>query len=146
MKNELEPYECQFTIEERKKITARMLKEIRTAKNYSQKQVAAFIKVKPTTYNTYENGRTEPPIEILVRLSYLYQTPIDIIVQKDRLYRTEQDINKLLDEYKKELAEIEKQMTEGGEDNPILKSMRESMNNIIDQLKKLNDNNTQMDL
>lgn len=146
MINELEPYECQFTIEERKKITARMLKELRTAHSYSQKQVSAFIKVKPTTYNTYETGRTEPPIEILVRLSYLYKTPIDFIVQKDRQYRTEQDIDKLLEQYKTQLEEIEEQMTEEGEDNQILKSMREAMYTMIEQLKELNDNNTQMNL
>ena len=101
MENKLAPYECQFTIEERKKITAHTLQELRKAKGYSQKEVASYIQVKPATFNTYETGRTEPPIEVLVRLSYLYQTPIDYLVQKDRQYRTATDLQALLDEYKK---------------------------------------------
>ena len=102
MNNELSPYEYQFTTEERKKIIAQTLEEIRKSKGYSQKQIAAFIKVKPTTYNTYESGRTEPPAEILVRLSYLYRRPVDTLVQRDRLHRGALDIQKQLEEYQKQ--------------------------------------------
>ena len=124
MENKLAPYECQFTIEERKKITAHTLQELRKAKGYSQKEVASYIQVKPATFNTYETGRTEPPIEVLVRLSYLYQTPIDYLVQKDRQYRTATDLQALLDEYKKKLKETE---TSNDPSEAALKEMLEKM-------------------
>lgn len=131
MENKLAPYECQFTIEERKKITAHTLQELRKAKGYSQKEVASYIQVKPATFNTYETGRTEPPIEVLVRLSYLYQTPIDYLVQKDRQYRTATDLQALLDEYKKKLKETE---TSNDPSEAALKEMLEKM---VDRLTVL---------
>lgn len=69
-----------------KNITGQMLHKLRKADKYTQKQIADYIHVKQGTYSTYENGRTELPIEILVRLSYLYNISIDAIVQRDRLY------------------------------------------------------------
>ena len=131
MENKLAPYECQFTIEERKEITAHTLQELRKAKGYSQKEVASYIQVKPATFNTYETGRTEPPIEVLVRLSYLYQTPIDYLVQKDRQYRTATDLQALLDEYKKKLKETE---TSNDPSEAALKEMLEKM---VDRLTVL---------
>lgn len=131
MENKLAPYECQFTIEERKKITAHTLQELRKAKGYSQKEVASYIQVKPATFNTYETGRTEPPIEVLVRLSYLYQTPIDDLVQKNRQYRTATDLQALLDEYKKELKETETS------NDPSEAALKEMLGKMVDRLTVL---------
>ena len=130
MENKLAPYECQFTIEERKKITAHT-QELRKAKGYSQKEVASYIQVKPATFNTYETGRTEPPIEVLVRLSYLYQTPIDYLVQKDRQYRTATDLQAMLDDYKKELKKTETS------NDPSKAAIKEMLERMIDQLTVL---------
>ena len=131
MENKLAPYECQFTIEERKKITAHTLQELRKAKGYSQKEVASYIQVKPATFNTYETGRTEPPIEVLVRLSYLYQTPIDYLVQKDRQHRTTTDLQAILDDYKKELKKTETS------NDPSQAAIKEMLERMIDQLTDL---------
>ena len=131
MENKLAPYECQFTIEERKKITAHTLQELRKTKGYSQKEVARYIQVKPATFNTYETGRTEPPIEVLVRLSYLYQTPIDYLVQKDRQYRTATDLQAMLDDYKKELKKTETS------NDPSKAAIKEMLERMIDQLTVL---------
>ena len=129
MSEELQGYGFIFTVEERKRITAKMLQELRKAMGYSQKEVAAFIKVKPTTYNTYESGRTEPPIEILVRLSYLYNVSIDLIVQKQRLFRNAEDLKKQLEENKKEMAEIEKEIVYQGADTPAVQENKKVMEN-----------------
>lgn len=137
MSEELQGYGFIFTVEERKRITAKMLQELRKAMGYSQKEVAAFIKVKPTTYNTYESGRTEPPIEILVRLSYLYNVSIDVIVQKQRLFRDAEDLKKQLEENKKELAEIEKEIVEQGADSPAVQEHKRVMEKVIEQLEIL---------
>lgn len=134
MENKLAPYECQFTIEERKKITAHTLQELRKAKGYSQKEVASYIQVKPATFSTYETGRTEPPIEVLVRLSYLYQTPIDYLVQKDRQYRTTTNLQAILDDYKKELKKTE---TSNDSSKAAIKEMLERMiNQLTDLIQK----------
>lgn len=140
MNNELNPYECQFTVEERKKIIAQILEEVRKSKGYSQKQVAAFIKVKPTTYNTYESGRTEPPAEILVRLSYLYQTPVDTLVQRDRLHRGSLDIQKQLEEYQRQARLMEEQLAASNGDNPAAQALLEAMKQVIEGMKNMNQN------
>lgn len=137
--NELSPYECQFTPENRKKIIAQIMEELREKKGYSQKQVAAFIKVKPTTYNTYESGRTEPPAEILVRLSYLYDVSLDILMQKDRLYKTSEDVQNQLDELKKQKQEIEQNLGKGAE-NPDLQQVLDSMGQLISLMEDMNKN------
>ncbi len=137
MENELNPYECQFSIEERKQMTANMLRELRIRRNLSQKQVAAIIKSKPTTYNTYESGRTEPPMEVLVRLSYLYKVPIDTMVQKERLYRTAEDLKQMLAECREQLSEIDRQIAVTGTDNPAILAMRDAVMRMADNLQEL---------
>ena len=137
MSEELQGYGCNFTVEERKKMTAKMLQELRKANGYSQKQVAAFIKVKATTYNTYESGRTEPPAEILVRLSYLYNVSIDDIMQKQRLFRDAKELKVQLEETRKELAEIEKEIVEQGADSPAVQEHKKVMETLINQLEIL---------
>lgn len=136
MDNKLSPYECQFSAEERKRITAHTLQELRKSKGYQQKEVAGYIQVKPTTYNTYETGRTEPPIEVLVRLSYLYQIPIDTIVQKERLYKTSNDLTEILKEYKQELKEIEKDLLENPDPNK--EALKVALEKMVEQLTVLN--------
>ena len=111
------------------------IQELRKEKGYSQKEVADYIQIKPATFNTYETGRTEPPIEILVRLSYLYQIPIDYIVQKGRLYKTSTNLNELLNEYKKELKETEKYINS----DPSKIAIKEMLEKMIEQLTILNE-------
>lgn len=108
-------YNGEFTIEERKSMTAQMLQELRKAKKMSQKEVAAHLNIPATTYNTYESGRTEPPIEILVRLSYLYEMSVDFIVQRDRAFRTADDLSKQIAAYQEQLAELGQMATEQGQ-------------------------------
>lgn len=125
-------YNGEFTIEERKAMTAQVLQQLRKGKKLSQKEVAAIVKIPATTYNTYESGRTEPPMEILVRLSYLYGVPVDFIVQRNRTFVTDDDINRQLAAYKEQIAEMDQAMAEGDIDNPLAVSL-------LDMLKKLTD-------
>ena len=138
MNDELSPYGFQFTVEERKRVIAQSLEEVRKSKGYTQKQVAAFIKVKPTTYSTYESGRTEPPAEILVRLSYLYQTSVDTLVQRNRLHRGALDIQKQLEEYQRQARLMEEQLTANIEDSSTAQSILEGMEKVIDEMRLLN--------
>jgi len=127
-------YHGEFSIEERKAMTAEALRELRKGKKLSQKEVAAHLKIPATTYNTYESGRTEPPIEILVRLSYLYKMPIDIIVQRDRTFHTADDVGRQMAAYKASLAEFDKQIAEGGPEGTAILALRETMVKLADAM------------
>lgn len=129
-----ETYHGQFTVEERKAMTAQVLRELRKNKKLSQKEVAAYLNIPATTYNTYESGRTEPPIEILVRLSHWYEVSVDFIVQRDRTYRTAEDVAKMLEEYKAQLTELDKQIAEQGETSPTLLAFRDTLEQMVDAL------------
>ena len=131
----IEPeYNGEFTIEERKAMTAEVLRELRKSKKLSQKEVAGRLNIPATTYNTYESGRTEPPIEILVRLSYLYNVPVDIIVQRDRTYKTADDVGKQMVEFKDELAQLGKEYAESGKDIPGMTDFFATLNKLADAM------------
>lgn len=127
-------YKGEFTIAERKAMTAQALQELRKAQKLSQKEVAAYLNIPATTYNTYESGRTEPPIEILVRLSHMYGMSIDLIVQRDRTYRTADDVGKQIAEYKKQLAEFDKLIAESGPNDPAILALRDSLEKLADAM------------
>ena len=134
MDNQEIMYNGEFTIEERKAMTAEALRELRRAKKLSQKEVAAYLDIPATTYNTYESGRTEPPIEILVRLSHLYAIPIDIIVQRDRTYRTADDVARQMAEFKDEFAELNRQLAEGGKNTPDISVLLDAIGKLADAM------------
>lgn len=100
--NPMHPYENQIDIATRKDFLAEMLQGLRKAKGFSQKEVANILEISPQTYNGYEKGRNEPPVEILVRLSYLFNVSIDVLVQRDRLHKKDESamisVAKLQDE------------------------------------------------
>lgn len=134
MENTEIAYKGEFTIEQRKIMTAQMLQELRKGKKLSQKEVAAHLNIPATTYNTYESGRTEPPIEILVRLSYLYGLPVDVIVQRERTYATADDVGRQLAAYKDQLAEFDKQFAENGINTPGMSDFLASLNKLADAM------------
>ncbi len=127
-------YKGEFTIEQRKIMTAEALKELRKTRKLSQKEVAAHLNIPATTYNTYESGRTEPPIEILVRLSHLYGMPIDFIVQRDRTYATADDVGRQMADFKKQLTEFDRKIAENGASDPALQSMLDTMGKLADAM------------
>lgn len=111
-KNPLSPYEGQFDVSTRKQMVAEMLRELRRTKGLQQKEVAQILGISPQTYNGYEKGRNEPPIEVLVRLSYLYGIPVDLIVQRDRLHAYGQSAIETVKIMEQEIATIRKELPE----------------------------------
>ena len=134
MENTVGAYNGEFTIEQRKAMTAQALQELRKQKKLSQKEVAARLNIPATTYNTYESGRTEPPIEILVRLSHLYEMPIDLIVQRDRTYATADDVGRQMAVFKEQLAEYDKLIAEKGTDVPGMPEFLATLNKLADAM------------
>lgn len=53
------------------------LKILRNYNNFSQQQIADFLKVSRITYTNYETGRSKPSIYVLKELADLYNCSLD---------------------------------------------------------------------
>ena len=137
MEQNVEKYNNLFTAEERKRIIAQTMGEMRKAKGLSQKEAAAVIGISQATYSAYERGRNEPPAEILVRLSYLFNCPVDILIQRDRLYRDASDALKQAEQYRAEMAQLEEALAENGGDNETAKALLALMGKVNDALTQV---------
>lgn len=124
-------YNNLYEIDERKQLIASELIILRTAKGYTQKEVAEKINVKLGTYNAYEKARSEPPAEVLVRLSYLYDVTIDEIVQKENLLKDPEEVKKMIDEYTKAFEELGTGIDNGDVDLKEATSQMLELNNQI---------------
>ena len=133
MQNEAK-YNNLFTLEERKKIIAQSIGELRKAKGLSQKEVAGEIGVSQATYSAYERGRNEPPAEILVRLSYLFNCPVDILVQRDRLYRDASEALKQAEQYRAQIAQLEGELAKNDGENETAKAMLDLMQKLSEAI------------
>jgi transcriptional regulator with XRE-family HTH domain len=56
---------------------------LRKLKKYSQEQMADDLKIKKSRLGAYEENRSEPPIDMLIKFSDYFKLPIDILVKKD---------------------------------------------------------------
>ena len=73
------------------------LKEIRKSQNFTQQDMAEKLNCDVTTYARYENGDRTPPLEILIRLSEMFDVSIDYLVgrqnyNESRLTTKERDL------------------------------------------------------
>lgn len=126
-------YENLYTFDERKQLIADSLKGIRQAKNMTQKQVAEHIGINTQTYATYERGRNEPPAEIIIRLSYLYDIPTDLILQKDNITKEKSAIMKQLDNFDAVIDEMRGKILSGDAET------REQLGRVADAFEQLLD-------
>ena len=134
--NPFYPYELQFDIQERKAIVAEMIRELRKTKGYQQKEIAKMLGISPQTYNGYERGRNEPPIEVLVRISYLYDLPVDILVQRDRMHKLNESALISVTKMEEEIAQIKQDFkTSEYAENQQLNELMGMMEKITDVLK-----------
>ncbi|MCD7827649.1 MAG: helix-turn-helix domain-containing protein [Clostridiales bacterium] len=130
MYEQLKAYNYLYNKEERRKVTANAIKALRIDAKLQQKEVADLLRIKETTYQSYENGRAEPPTEILVRLSFLYELPIDIIVQKTNFDKDTEKTKEILTAYDEQIIELEEKLKGA---NPVLKAQ---LTPILEKLKK----------
>ena len=56
------------------------LKELRTKRGLSQKEVSDALPCSVTVYSRYETGAREPSIDVLIRLADFYQITLDELV------------------------------------------------------------------
>lgn len=62
------------------------LKELRLKAGKTQKEIAEYLHMSQTGYNSYETGKSEPNIEVLKKLSKYYNKPIDYMVENDDFF------------------------------------------------------------
>lgn len=63
-----------------REILASRLKQLRKEKGYTQNQVEIYCDITEKTYQNYELMTREPKIQILIRISDLFDTTIDYLV------------------------------------------------------------------
>ena len=59
------------------------LKELRIQKNLKQGEIAKILNISQTCYSYYENGRNEPSIDVLIKLSKLFNVSVDELIGND---------------------------------------------------------------
>ncbi|HAX84463.1 MAG TPA: hypothetical protein DCY15_08535 [Ruminococcaceae bacterium] len=106
MYEKLKKYNYLYNKQERKELIARNIIELRKKAGLQQKEVAELLKVQYQTYRNYESGASEPPAEMLVRLSKLYEIPVDIIIGTDDYSKDKEKTRKIIEEQEKEISEL----------------------------------------
>lgn len=59
------------------------LRHLRESRKESQQQTATHLGIKRGRYEPYESGKTEPPYEVLVKISQHYHLSIDLLLTAD---------------------------------------------------------------
>lgn len=106
MYEKLKKYNYLYNKQERKELIARNIIELRKNARLQQKEVAELLKVQYQTYRNYESGASEPPAEMLVRLSKLYEKPVDIIIGADDYSKDKDKARKIFEEQEREISEL----------------------------------------
>lgn len=66
------------------KMFEKRLREVRKSKKTTQKELAEQIGIKRNTYSDWENGKTEPSFENLVKLADLLDVSLDWLFGRDK--------------------------------------------------------------
>ena len=64
------------------------LREIRTSRKLKVHEVSDYLCCLPSVYSRYENGKREPSIDILLKLSKLYSVSVDYLIGNDEVVDT----------------------------------------------------------
>lgn len=129
-------YNNLYTIDERKELIAQTIKALRENSGYTQVELCEIIGINKQTYNSYEKGRSTPPAEIIIRLSYLYNIPTDIILQKDNLLKSPKVQEERIDQLSEELQELkEKAKSSTSEDKEKINAFILGLEQMLNSLK-----------
>ena len=72
-------------------ITGKNIKMLRKQKQLTQKELADMLGYGYTAISNYENGRNEPSIKDLIKISDIFDISVDELIGHNKLYNT--DIN-----------------------------------------------------
>lgn len=85
------------------------LKELRKQKHISQTDLAKALNVKQTTISSYEKGKTQPPIEVLIDMANYFNVSLDYLLE--RQYENKIDLASL-SETKQNIIKMVTQLNE----------------------------------
>ena len=71
------------------------LKEIRVSRRLKVQEVSDYLNCLPSVYSRYENGKREPSIDILLKLSKLYGVSVDCLIGNDEVVDTSMTMSQL---------------------------------------------------
>ncbi|WP_415327343.1 XRE family transcriptional regulator [Chryseobacterium sp. MMS23-Vi53] len=63
----------------------------------TQRELSQQIEITPSRYSSYENGRSKPPVEILIKISRMFHVSIDLLLSIDLTKYSLEDMLKLPD-------------------------------------------------
>ena len=64
------------------------LKELRTERNITQKEIADFLECSPNVYSRYEIGARNPSYEILIKIADFYNVSTDYLLEHNVIERS----------------------------------------------------------
>ena len=64
------------------------LRKIRVNRNLKVQEVSDYLCCLPSVYSRYENGKREPSIDVLLKLSQLYGVSVDYLIGNDEVVDT----------------------------------------------------------
>lgn len=85
------------------------LKELRKQKHISQTDLAKALNMKQTTISSYEKGKTQPPIEVLIDIANYFNVSLDYLLE--RQYENKIDLASL-SETKQNIIKMVTQLNE----------------------------------
>ncbi len=133
----LKTYNNLYDQNERKLLTAAMLRAFREANKLQKKDVAELIGIKPQTYGAYESGRNETPAEVLVRLSMLYDVPVDVLVQREKISKDSKTAQEQLAVYDEQINQLKEALLKGDIDaTDRLSKLIDGMQALTDAIKE----------
>lgn len=59
------------------------LKELRKSHKLTQQELASILKITPSAYANYEQGRREPDIEVITTLANFYGVSVDYLLGRE---------------------------------------------------------------
>lgn len=68
---------------------AKNIRHLRKIKNLTQEQLSEELMITRSKIGSYEEGRSDPPIDMLVNFSNYFKLPIDVLIKNDLTYASD---------------------------------------------------------
>ncbi|MEI6865158.1 LexA family transcriptional regulator [Flavicella sp.] len=68
---------------------AKNIRHLRKIKNLTQEQLSEDMSVTRSKIGSYEEGRSDPPIDMLINFSNYFKLPIDVLIKNDLTYASD---------------------------------------------------------
>ncbi|MDQ1096469.1 transcriptional regulator with XRE-family HTH domain [Chryseobacterium sp. SORGH_AS909] len=70
---------------------------LRSKSGKTQRELSEQIQIPPSRYSSYENGKSRPPVDVLIRMSRIFNVSIDLMLSVDLTKHALEDMLKLPD-------------------------------------------------